>query len=982
MQRKLLVVLSVMILLPALLLAGTTGKIRGKVTDRETGEPLIGANVVIENTSLGASTDVNGEYLILSVPVGTYSLRASYVGYRSFTIRNIEVNADLTTEANFQLSSESVQVPTVEVVAERPLVNKSATNAVTITRSEDIQNLPVRNVENIVSLQAGVVSQGGNIYVRGGRLDEVAYYVEGVQARDPLFGGNTARVINNAIEEIQLQAGGYTAEYGGANAGMIVTALKSGTPDYHISGEFITDSWAKPGKKVLDTYSYGYNDYVLTASGPVPGAPQVRFFLAGEQLFSRMTDAYNRPLARFWVGANMPGMIDPTIKQSILSSQKITNKDSAIAYNTFDLVYPAGYLLNNATQRYNLNGDVTADLKPVTLKLSATYSTYTGRGGVLLGNVLDERRASLNTGHNVTANLKVTHLIDPSTYYDLNLNYFDNFDKTEDPDLKDNFMLYGDSVENAKYGYRLKAVGENPDPYYLYGATYNRYGAQISDYGKTRQSSIGGKVNLVHQIGKVHEIRAGGELTYYTIRRFYLTSDRARAIAKYVRDNPGASQLEIMRNSRVDNYGYDLYGNEGGTGLMAPKHPVFAAAYLQDKVEYQDLVINAGLRWDYINVDNKVPKDPTNVPFSGGLFDEGQFVKVPNRSYLSPRLGFSFPVTDRTVFHAQWGKFVQQSRLRDIYLGKIVSSDNIKGGYAIQNPVAFDLRPERTTQYEIGFSQQITDFAAFDITAFYKDIIDQTQMLFIYRSPEAIHQSYFAWANGDFATTKGLEFKVTLRRVERLQASVYYTLSDAKGTGSNSSSFFRTWWQAPTQIGTWLPAYVQPLDFNQTHRGSLALDYRFGKGDGGPILERLGLNLLFTFNSGHPFTMIYPDYGNTRIPKEQVNSSTTPWNFQIDFRLDKSFTIGPVDLNAYIWVINVLNSKNPTGVYLQTGSPYDDGYFATAQGQQFIQTYGQQYVDWYKMYLANGYGFENNSPGFRDLFGVPRQVRLGLRFAL
>ena len=232
MRRKLLVVLSVMVLLPAIVLAAGSGKIRGKVTDRETGEPLIGANVVIEGTSLGASTDVNGEYYVLSVPVGTYTVRATYVGYRSFTMRNVEVNADLTKEVNLQLSSESVQVPTVEVVAERPLINKNATNAVTITRAEDIQNMPIRTVDNVVSLQTGVVNQGGTIYIRGGRSDEVAFYIEGVGTKDPLFGGNTSRPIINAVEEIQLQAGGYRAEYGGANAGMIVTAMKTGSSDY------------------------------------------------------------------------------------------------------------------------------------------------------------------------------------------------------------------------------------------------------------------------------------------------------------------------------------------------------------------------------------------------------------------------------------------------------------------------------------------------------------------------------------------------------------------------------------------------------------------------------------------------------------------------------------------------------------------------------------------------------------------------------
>ena len=967
MRRKLLVVLSVMILLPAVLLAAGSGKIRGKVTDRETGEPLIGANVVIEGTSLGASTDVNGEYYVLSVPVGTYTVRATYVGYRSFTMRNVEVNADLTKEVNLQLSSESVQVPTVEVVAERPLINKNATNAVTITRAEDIQNMPVRTVDNVVSLQTGVVNQGGTIYIRGGRSDEVAFYIEGVGTKDPLFGGNTSRPIISAVEEIQLQAGGYTAEYGGANAGMIVTAMKTGSSDYHISAEGISDAiGAKPGQKYLGGYSYGYSDYTLTLSGPLPSVPQLRFFVAGEHEF-------NRSGAQHWSGVNIPGLIDPSLKSSVLTKwQEGTfndaQRDSALQYYTVNWNYRPGNLLNNASSQYYVNGSITADLSPLTLKLGGTYQNVQNHGGVGLFNFADEIRAQLYKQQNITASLKATHLIDKATFYDISLNYFDNKQKWMDPFLQDNFMLYGDSVANAAYGFTLKALGEPPPVIVLYDWTFNRYGAVLSGYQLHRQSSIGGKLNFVHQIGTTHEIKAGGELTYYTIRRF--APFRTFGIAKFAHDNSGYSQYNIMKGVGLDNYGYDFDGTEGGTGLYAPHHPIFAAAYAQDKIEYEDLVMNLGLRLDYINVDNKVPRDPTNINLISGLVAESDLVKVPARTYVSPRIGFSFPVTDRTVFHAQWGKFVQQSRLRDIYMGELQTQNIIRAEYAYSQPMGWDIRPERTTQYELGFSQQITDFASFDLTAFYKDILDQTQIGFTYRAPTAVHKSYWTWFNGDFATTKGLEVKVTLRRVKRVQAQVNYTLSDARGTGSNSSTSFVTIWQGTASEGTWLPVYAQPLDFDQTHRGSISLDYRFGKDDGGPILERLGANFLLTFNSGHPYTAIVMEgsYGNTRIPKEPVNTSNLPWNFQIDMKLDKSFTVAGVDLDAYIWVINLLDTKNVTGVYQQTGAADNNGYLSTAEGQKKVSNWGQSYVDVYNVVLANA-----------GNWGPPRQIRLGLR---
>src|SRR4030066_35354 len=136
--------------LPSLLLA--QGRIKGKVTDLTTGEPLIGANVLVVSTSFGAATDVNGEYLISNLEAGVYEVRASYIGYQTITVSNVRVNADLTTELNFQLPLEGIEIGEVEVIAERPLVNKSSTNANRITTSDQIDALSIRGVNNILAI--------------------------------------------------------------------------------------------------------------------------------------------------------------------------------------------------------------------------------------------------------------------------------------------------------------------------------------------------------------------------------------------------------------------------------------------------------------------------------------------------------------------------------------------------------------------------------------------------------------------------------------------------------------------------------------------------------------------------------------------------------------------------------------------------------------------------------------------------------------
>ena len=141
MKRK-ITVLFFLLFLPMLVFAGTTGKIKGKITDLQTGEPLVGANVVVSGTSLGAATDVKGEYTISNLDAGVYELKSSYLGYKTVTISNVRVNAELTTVVNFQLPATGISVGEVEIVAQRPLVNASNTNAMRLQRMKLLMHCP------------------------------------------------------------------------------------------------------------------------------------------------------------------------------------------------------------------------------------------------------------------------------------------------------------------------------------------------------------------------------------------------------------------------------------------------------------------------------------------------------------------------------------------------------------------------------------------------------------------------------------------------------------------------------------------------------------------------------------------------------------------------------------------------------------------------------------------------------------------------
>ncbi|MDP2364478.1 MAG: carboxypeptidase-like regulatory domain-containing protein, partial [Ignavibacteria bacterium] len=367
MFRKFTAIIIFLLILPCYLYASdsymASGKIAGKVIDSDTKEPLIGANIILLGTTSGSATNINGEYFILNVSSGTYSIKASYIGYNDYTIENIRVYGDLTTEVNFELSMKSFETKEVVVEAIRPLIEKNATNTGSLIKSEDIENLPVRGVNAVLSTQAGLVEQGGNFYVRGSRADAIAFYVDGVPVNNALFGGNQTSIINNAIEEIQFQAGGYPAEYGGATGGIVSTTLKTGGEALNASIEIITDNFvgANSDRKFLGGYSYGYSEYVATLSGPViPNSKTLKFFLA-------VSNTFQRSPARFWDGANFVNLSDPS---------RGANAD------TVNLIYPAGYRINQAQDNFRIQGNITSDLNPLILKLSGTYYQYNNRDGV------------------------------------------------------------------------------------------------------------------------------------------------------------------------------------------------------------------------------------------------------------------------------------------------------------------------------------------------------------------------------------------------------------------------------------------------------------------------------------------------------------------------------------------------------------------------------------------------------------------------
>ena len=1001
MFRKIFTVVSLLLLITSVAIA-QTGRIIGKVVDQQSDEPLIGANVIVVGTSLGAATDVNGSYIISQVPPGNYSIKASYIGYQDVTVEQTRVVSGLSAEVNFRLPSSTIATGEVVIVSERPLIEKSATNAVRIVSGEDLQSLPVRSIGAILALQPGVVQQNGNTFIRGSRADETGYILEGADVKNVYSrnGGSLVTVSPDALQELLVQAGGYTAEYGNANAGIVQQDFKTGTDKYHFSVRAETDNFgnANSSDKFLGTYSYGYSDYTVTLSGPV-FSDKLKLFLTGENNFMR---DYN---PQFLYGS-------PTAFSTgqLLDTTKVydTGINGGSSNDYRYLNWSGGSVPGRMQNRYTFNGTALLDLKPLLIKAAGAFTWQRQRGNdwtynsvspvpggatiTDLSNIYNLGRLPLYDNSNLLLNLKGTYFLSSNSYVEANLNYLDWRDKTYDPYMTDNFLDYSDSLKAAAYGWTFQNYTAQPAPYNFFGFDFTRPGNYLTNYIKQHRNYFGGSLAFTTQLGK-HEFKAGGAYQRWTLRRYSVTA--ASTLLLDVRNNPDQARNAdslgyLFQNAgyrSFNNYGYDLFGNSIDNGIYAPKHPVFASGYIQDKLELSDLIINAGLRYDYINMDSWQWANPLNPTSTSDTHLPIDLTDGSTFSYVSPRLGFSFPVTDRTVFHMQYGKFVQAPSLDITYRGILQVSTVITAANLYSNPIAYNPQPIRTTQYEIGFTQQFTDFAAMDITAFYKDIKGQVQYTEVQTEAGAAKAQYAAFINQDFATTKGLEFSLKVRRIQRVRAEINYTYSDAKGTNSFVASGIGS-----VEVSKNVPTVILPLTYDQTHRGSIILDYRFGKDDGGPILQQLGLNLLFTFNSGHPYTLAQSvnvtGLGQARdntgglIPaldtrgrrtSGPVNQATTPWYYNLDLRVDKTVSLYNLDVNFYVYVMNVLNTKNVINVYDRTGNGYDDGFLDSTPGQAETPQFRDLYSN---LNLGNQQAAETVMN--INMFSAPRQIRAGV----
>ncbi|MBD3257158.1 TonB-dependent receptor, partial [candidate division GN15 bacterium] len=765
----------------------TTGKITGVITDAQTGEPLVGATVIVDGTNLGASTDADGRYIILNVPVGEYTLRISSVGYGTLEVQGVNVSVDLATYQDHSLSSKATDIGrTITVRAERPLIIKDKTTTVDVVSREELLALPTRGFEQVVGIQNSVVRMntntgigqrgggsvrgtGSEINLRGGRPSEVAYYVDGFSTQDPLSGVSSANISNNAIKEVSVTSGAFSAEYGHVASGVVNVTTNSGTDQFRGNFEAVSDNIASP----FGYDSFDQNYYSGDIGGPIPGLEDGYFFFSGE---------------RRYLGDRTPSSATKDVYESFgIDTLKDENGN---LYFAEPQRMPA-----NALKGWSYQGKLDYDFTP-NIKLALTGSGSTDRWQNYSHFYLNPRQpnqvkhAPLYEDQNLGLNAKITHTLNAKTFYNLSASYFVTERKRGDGVIFDKpVTMYSRDERNPFYdGYNLFRSGA----WRVIDGDSVFYESFYTSPFKRESSYYGLKGDITSQLNAHNTLKLGFDLQRHTVRQYlFLGADDGFT--------------EGLANS-LDRFGYDSLGTKTDDEDFQhdEKHPINLGLYVQERFEWRGLIVNAGLRFDYFDYRALRVKNPAR-PFDpdGTLLDDNpnndelasvlDFDDLEDSEQftrLSPRLGVSFPVSASTQMHINYGKFFQRPDLNRLYTGMDFYEARVGAGsyYPFPSP---NLEPEEVTQYEVGLTQQLGDFTAVDITAYYKDIQDQTQILHI--SP-ATPFAYDVYGNSDYGTVKGVDFGLTMRRVRNVSMSIKYTLASATGTGSYAGSTYNVAW--------------------------------------------------------------------------------------------------------------------------------------------------------------------------------------------
>jgi outer membrane receptor for ferrienterochelin and colicin len=785
--------LSLTVLTSAVLFAGETGKLAGRVLDAESRTPLPNANVVVRaqwggeketplTRILGGVTDQDGRYFILNIPPGTYTVEASMLGFQKGKTIKVQVSVDRTTPLDFLMTSDAIPMEAVVATAERNGIVKDRTSSAAQVSSEEIQVLPVENFTDVVTLQAGVtVDAGGGLHIRGGRSSEIQYYVDGIAMSNPFSSSLAVPVENNAIQQLQVISGTFNAEYGEALSGIVNIVTKEGGENYSgglsvYGGDYLTDN---PVFFNLTNHELRQKYVEANLSGPVPLVPMVSFFVSG-----RISDEKNQ-----FYGRRLYNISD---------SSAINSADTSEWYleRTGDGTVVAMSPSKNTSWQTKFTFQPDA-----LIKLNYVFSGNRSEGKGY-SHQFKFNPDFLPTTYSKSSNhsLKLNHTLSPSTFYLLTVSAYHEESESH---------VFADPYD-TRYA-SVFGRGTTPSDVFSTGGVSNGRSSRESDTWAMR-------FDLSSQVNNTHLVKGGAEARFNDmfIESYGLIVDPNR----YGDLVPRIPPLTSVDHDRYRKFPYQLAG------------------YIQDKIEIEDIIINVGLRYDYFDAQSLVPtnfSDPGNVLYPRPVAEA--YTKATPKSQVSPRFGFAFPITERGVIHASYGQFFQIPPMNSLYVNpdfKMVS------GLFTSFIGNADLEPQRSVMYELGLQQQLFENVNMDVTAFFRDVrhLLGSKLYETYVSG----QRYGRYYNVDYGNVKGVTLSLSVQpsSAGMVSANIDYTYSLAEGNGSDPLQAFSD---------------AQGNDESTKRLIPLAWDIRHNIASTVTISDRTwGASIVTTYKTGFPFT--------------------------------------------------------------------------------------------------------------------------------
>ncbi len=955
-------VLVLLLLLPFTLHSGTTGKIAGAIKDKLTGEPLPGANIQIQGTYMGAASDLSGNYFMLSIPPGNYTVVATMMGYEPVAIQKVSIRVDQTTRLEIEMTQEVMDLgESVVIVAERPQIQKDLTTSIEVLGLEDMKQTVARDVDETVNLQTGVffdpIPVEGNLSgtgrgekrysVRGGEQDEVIWFVDGMRASSMTEakadgGGSFTQLNQDAVQEIQVITGGFNAEYGQAQSGIVNVITKEGSQNYTFSVDY---NYSPPHQRHFGDYIYDPEKNIEFQRHTLEdGTLDPNWWTPERQRQVYDYRNYADHELRFSLGGSIPGSFLPFIGSELekmtffltgryqeepyeLPRPRATRDLTNIDFNGKYVIQPGLSLKFGGMWSHDKHATNAEESFPSRAKYYRGY-------GSLLDNYYSQFRLGL------------THAIKPEMFYEIKLSSY-TFTQKEKPSP---YRVLGESTKPDVWGWHYyDSFEDEPFVAHLFSPT-----------GENSTNDLSLISNLSWQINHNNLIKTGIEFHYFTYKE-------DSWVLPSFSDN--------LQDYRV-------------RGINEIYHPFQFAAYIQDKMEFESMILNMGLRYDFFDGNREwfniasfewnPSLDPNYIksadPDLDGIdtlghkkwdfqnvLDKPRSKMDPFHSF-NPRIGISFPVTDETVFHFSYGHFYQVPAINAQYefayfrpvafiKNEPVPGPDYTDPERVINMTVEPLKPEKTIQFEMGIKHHFKNLTVLNVTGYYKDIFDRVERAgfldrLIYgvdpfgRTSNLPFSSRFS---GDYADARGIEVSLKTLFSNNFVVNINYSFSKStRGTATprqikideNGETTYLWYVDAeqrlPTENSYSRPHILRANLFMQ-YPGNWSLPLLT------PLLKDTDLNLLYRYISGQAFTYREPD-----DPPDLLDNKRFPARQTWDLKFNKYFEVGHHSLVFYTKVTNLFNNKNiktyglpiPFGEealkhFVETGepSPIDpDGY--------------------------------------------------------